>query len=457
MSVQNRRGRPGEKALYEMLNEVQYDFRDEEHVNVELGKRQRRRIAADLRKRTEGYGPKIFRWTAALAAALVILVGAFSLVPVYAETWPVVGPVIQMLNERFGQYRNYADYAQMVNKEITSNGLSLTINDVLCDDVTLMFTFTIKSEENLREKVDGGPATLFLTGNARINGKRPGDSSSTGTFLDDHTFTGVDVIALDPFKKPPTKLRIGITARELFGIEGVWDLAFTATREQISKDIVVFAPKQKVTLGNDTVTVDKIHFTPLHTSLVVTGKCQGPYGDEPAFEYDHWFLFDDAGNYLKPVGWNRHGARGQFRQVFYLEPPCVIPEYLTVVPARFTPFEESGEAPRETVNLTGDYPLVLEQGEFGILVVEDVIFEPEKTVVTFRVEGVVPAFQGDALGIVDGDGEYLEPLGPLENLLGGRFRREFEALNPGEDYSFVTTTFDDYKLNVDETFVIKLK
>lgn len=271
-------------------------------------------------------------------------------------------------------------------------------------------------------------------------------------------------------------MNIDLNVRELFGIKGKWDVAFTVSKEEISKNMVEFDVNQKVNLDDNSITIDKVSLSPINTTIVVSGKYDNTntdYIDHSYFEYENWFVFDDNGNYLKDTGGSGHSDGSKFHQIYYLEPLDKASKYLTIIPCEHIPSAQGGiidGKPIETKEfkiietvkpLKGDYPIELEQGIFGKLVIEDVRTEKDKTIVTFYVQGIAPPFQAEHLEIRDKNGEYVMRKGSpkiIEKQKDNyKFLLEFDPLKDDKNYNFFTTTFNNYKLREDLKFNIQLQ
>lgn len=476
MNEKNRKDGFNEQDIFTLFNDVQYDGKDLDGIEVNLNDLQKRRLVKNLKKRVSSKRSNTKRTVAAVAGA-VLLLGVFTINPVLAENVPLVGSIIQAINDRHGIYKNYDEYAQVVNKKIGSNGIEFTINDVLCDGCNLIVTYTIKSHRNLQEIAESEKVSPWVdvTRNMRVNGKRyVAGGSGISDFIDGYTYSAANIIHLDPFKKLPEKFDVDLRLREIFGIKGRWDVAFTVSKEEISKKSTVFEVNKQIDFENSRITIDKVTFTPVNTSIVVSGKYNNPnFEDKPFFDYDYWFVFDDCGNYLENTGGGGGAQGGKFYQSYYLEPLDQTPKYLTVIPCDLTPSMSGGTVDgkpipikenksRETVRpLASDYPLELKQGDFGKLVIEKVSYEKDKTVVIYTAHGVVPLYQAGVLFIRNGNGDYVGEKGPVKKIGkengNYKFVREFEPVNPDESYSFFTTTFDNYKVREDLKFIIELK
>lgn len=70
--------------------------------------------------------------------------------PTYAGGLPIVGDIFRFLdNGRTGLYENYKEFSTELNMTRESNGVKVTINDVISDGRTLSITYSLESEQDL--------------------------------------------------------------------------------------------------------------------------------------------------------------------------------------------------------------------------------------------------------------------------------------------------------------------
>lgn len=469
------------KDIYRLFNDLQFDNKELENMDINLTDVQKKRIIKEVNKKANHKKP--FRTTkravAAAVAGLALLIGLSTVNPSMAENVPLVAYIIQTVNERYGIDKNYDKFAQVVDQNISSKGVDLTIHDVLCDDSNLLMSYTIKSDKNLREIIESGQVIpmMDIMDNMKINGKRlySGGGLADG-LIDDNTYRAVSTTRLNPNEKLPEDFNINLKIGEIFGIKGKWDTAFTVSKEEISKNIKVVAVKQKVDFENSSIIIDKVSFTPINTYILIRGEYRNPkHEDKPFFDHDYWFVFDDTGTYLhRSYNGGAHAKDGEFNYTMSFEPLDNIPQYLTVIPCDLTPSVQGGGAidgkpmPPAKINkvietikpLQNNYPLELAQGDFGKLLIEKIDYEKDRTKVSYIAEGAVPCYQANALQIRNDKGEKISSKGEAELISQEngtyKFIKEFEPLEKDRTYSFVTNTFNNYKLREDLKFNIEL-
>ncbi len=144
-----------------------------------------------------------------------------------------------------------------------------------------------------------------LGGFLKINGKTfSSGGSSCGDYIDDYTYIGNEEIHTSIPKDKKFNVDLNIT--EVSDIKGKWDFAFSASKEEIFRESTVFKPNQKLDLPDSIATIDKVVFSPIDTSIFITGNGKnknikaGPNGG--MFDYRYWVAYDDNGVELIPKG-----------------------------------------------------------------------------------------------------------------------------------------------------------
>ena len=71
--------------------------------------------------------------------------------PTYAGIANCRGHIPILDNGRTGLYENYKEFSTELNMTRESSGVKVTINDVISDGRTLSITYSLESEQDLRE------------------------------------------------------------------------------------------------------------------------------------------------------------------------------------------------------------------------------------------------------------------------------------------------------------------
>ena len=97
---------------------------------------------------------KMKSWKKGVAAASILVGVSVAMLgigfPTYAGGLPIVGDIFRFLdNGRTGLYENYKEFSTELNMTRESNGVKVTINDVISDGRTLSITYSLESEQDL--------------------------------------------------------------------------------------------------------------------------------------------------------------------------------------------------------------------------------------------------------------------------------------------------------------------
>lgn len=477
-----------EKDIYQLLNQVKLEESEFNSMDEEIKTIQKVRIKKNFNKRikSESRGSLTRLKVSSMAAAVgvICLIGIGTAYPAFAENIPVLNSITQTLNEKFGSHTNYAEYSQMVNKSVTDKGITVTINEALADDSKLIIGYTIKSDQKIEDL-----QVVGLTRFIKINGKPvAGSGSGLGNYIDDYTYIGSEEIKTT-IPKDTNQFKVDVNVDDIMGIKGTWNFAFSVSKDGLTKHSTVFYPNNIIDFPDSQVTIDKVVFSPIDTAIVLSGNYKdkehklnqnegdGIYG---IFDYDFWLAFDDKGVELIPKGIGG-GSSDSNKQTFQsgmdYQNMEIIPNYLTIIPCKFTAsggggvsmdangketyFNIATKAPGEvSKTIDGVYPIELPQGKFGKLIINEIKTENDTTTVRFTAEGIAPYFQATELHVKDHNGEILTPKNYVRRINEqnpNEFTMSVAALDLNEKYSVSTTLFENVELREDLKFTIELK
>lgn len=266
-------------------------------------------------------------------------------------------------------------------------------------------------------------------------------------------------------------------------IKGNWNFTFSVSKDELVNASNVFKSNYKVDFPDSTVTVDKVVFSPIETSIFYRGNYKSENVKElnRGFHYNSWIVYDDKGVELK---WKGGGGESSNINTFTGEMDFIkikdIPKYITIIPCKVIPsggyaesVDENGVAipiPIETIdsgenskviNLKNQiiYPIELSQGEMGKLVIKEIKTENNNIIVKFIAEGKAPYTQASELRIKNIKGELLEAKDyDLENdkMNPNEFIMNINSLNHNEQFTLCTTKFNNWEIREDLKFEIQL-
>lgn len=458
-----------EREILEMLNYVENV--DEGDENVNLDDLKKKRLKKGLMKKICVKNKK--RNACKIAAACVCALTVIFTVPVFAKNIPGIESIIQALNDRSGDFGEYEKYSKIINKSITSNGITLTINEIECDKRSLMIGYTIKSKGNIKDIIVQEPSdkrfkTFSFTKFFKVNSKRSesgGGSGGGGRYIDNHTY--IDSETLDNGGKDfPSDFKVDLDINNIYGIKGKWNFKFSVSQEDMLKNTKEFNPNTVVKLPEADITIKNVSFTPINTFIIFSGK-YSKNGEEEVNKqenigymlYNEFFVFDDKGNEIVNKGNSGTIATGlsDFDCNYDFVSSKYIPKYLTVIPYR-TKYNESGRQ-KIVKDINGVYPIELSQGKFGEIVINKITTENDKTIVNYSVKGLLPIFQSRWMYIVDDKNNIIDSLGESKKIEGkpNNYIMEFKALDKNKKYKICAYDLSDIEVREDLKFKIDLK
>ncbi len=475
-----------EKDILELFNYIEKDDKEDEYDDLKINELRKKNLRENLMKQINSEGKvRRFKYKAAAAAAICIISASVLVVPAFAKNIPVLNSIIQSFNDKNGEYQKYT---QSINNSVTDKGITLTINEVLCDNNELIMGYTIKSDGNIKDiikdKMVENYRPFFLGHYLKINGKDGfGNGGDGGKYIDNHTYVGSCEINVSD-KNLPETINIDLNIRDIGGIEGNWKLSFSYSKKEILKETKVFKPNTSVNFPEATINIKRVTFTPINTSIMFTGKYTNKdykdlekrtkaFGEEHfagEMKYSNWFVYDDKGVEIQWKEFHTSSEKHSLFSDFYGELKCIrmksIPKYLTIIPYSLPKFDSNYKMKEESKPINGQYPLEISQGKIGKTIIKEIELKEDRTIVRYNVEGLAPLTQASSLFIKDTENNYVEYKNNSDLINVGNRRKdenkpneyvvEFEPLDKNKKYIIGTRNFDDFDIREDLKFKIDL-
>ena len=278
------------KDLYKLLNELDMD--ETEFQEIEVSEAERARVKQKLKQSLHRKKPKrrFQKGTIAAAAALALATAGYAF-PSAASQIPVIGDIFSFLNkDQPGLYKEYKQYSEQLNMTETSNGISITINDVVYDGETVAVTYSIESEKELGEHI-------HLWDSLSIKGSGGGGGSLQIEQVDKQHYVGISTInSIEEIRDKSVSVdwEIESIMMEQSGkeIEGDWQFAFQVDAQE-SKTTVINQNLHQQGIG---VTIDKIRITPLSFIVYFSQKVDRHVADRWHMVDVDIDIRDDLGN-----------------------------------------------------------------------------------------------------------------------------------------------------------------
>lgn len=463
-----------EKDIYKLFNEVKLEevdfFENSTEVVSDIQRtRMKKKLKKSMKEKKNLKGLK--SGVVAASIGVFCLVGVSIKYPAFAQNIPILNSIIESLNSRHGDYAKYSDYSNILNKSVTSNGVTFTINEVLADESKIIISYTIKSPNKINDlEVFGINHFIKLNGKNFSNG-----GSATGKYIDDTTYIGSTDINADAIEEAK-HLNIDLNIDEIGTITGKWDFAFSLSKNEALKNKLSINPNVKLSHKDRVTNIDKISISPLQTSISISGiynKDIDP--NNPLLPHEDFIVFDDRGVELIWKGGrsksnendnHKFSGENEYANLSYR------PKSLTILPCIITPREVGsasydgkttvmkGIVPKEvSKDVNSTYPIELSQGKLGKVIITEVIKEANKTIVKYKAEGIAPLFQGQNLHIKNSNEENIKPLDYAirkDEAKPNEFIKTFEALDPNKKYVIYTDTFDNVDIRGDLKFTVDI-
>lgn len=473
-----------EKDILELLNYINIDKDEEENLDLNMDDLIKKRLKKNLLKQVKGKRAKKNFKHKVVAASLIIAAALISVnIPAFAKNISEFKSVIQaLIGYGVPKEGEYEKYSNSINKSVTDKGITLTINEVVCDDTELMIAYTIKTKDDIKkivkERKDSSSMPFSLFPYIKINGKQAGSSSgSDEKYLDGHTYINSESMDIENMNLK-NSFNVDLNVKNIYGVIGNWNLKFSVSKDEISKHTKVFKPNIKVKFPDALVNVEKVSFTPINTTISFVGKYnKEEYKDiekrEKAFNvemtmgsmlYYSWFILDDEGNEIAFKGHLGSDVENSPSKDFTCELKFVnssrIPKYLTVIPYRDI-FSKDNSPIQETYkNIDGVYPIELSQGKMGKIIIKEIKTYKDKTVVKYKAEGKAPFLQAKQLFIKDDKDNVAQGkdnnFDVKKDSSPNEYIMEFEPLDKNKKYKIGTNDLSNYEIRNDLKFRIDL-
>ncbi len=434
-----------EKDLYKDFNNVNIGEHEFDDIEVNMTDIQKSNLKRNLKT---NLNTKKFVKTkiaaGSVAAALTVIIGVGFTNPSFASSIRILNPIVQMRGYT-GDYENHTD---IVNKTVTCNGKSFTINNVTCFDNNIIIGYTAKSNEKLDAR---GPlfAPTFKVNGKLLNvgfGGRPKN-------LDEYTAIGtIELMQNDMIL--PDDFNFNMSFNKLGDTDGNWNLDFNVSKENLGKLTKVYKPNQAVVFKNHNFTISKVTLNPLCTMISVHNNLNGGKQEVPP----EILVYDDKGNALEPGAGNGviPDANGDLNIPYQKVNEDT--KYLTIV----TLPANDEYKPSESVPINTKLPIQLSAGFNRKVTLTKVEYSNDNDSVSIQaiIDGKIPSdkIPDDIVGIEGDDSKCpFENLGHTIKKIGNNkyeFTIKYSGLKNDKNYRITAPNIDYY---YDSKVTVKLK
>ncbi|WP_010250014.1 DUF4179 domain-containing protein [Acetivibrio cellulolyticus] len=340
---------------------------------------------------------------AVVAAAAIITT---SLTFVYAKDIPLINTVIEFFKgnsslKYSGDAQAYVKYSTEVGKTITSNGVSITIDNIACDGNFLVLFYTAEGDGEKVSIGEGGiPIVNGILGEISIDGnqKKISNNDSSDAYLtDDGKVKGMirADISGDIFQKYS---KVDFSVSYALAKEGKWDFKLDVSKETAMKDVKIVEVNKNAYIKNPdgrehNINIQKVSFTPFGNQIIISEKFDtsvSKYTKENSpSPFSLFALFDDKGNELDVLRGQLISEPENARNSFEFIKGGKGSKYLTLVPI----YTYADNAPKEInynpVISIDKFPLELKMSSKGALIIEKIEYGEDDTKLYYTKKGTV--------------------------------------------------------------------
>ena len=293
------------KDLYELLNEVNID--ESEFKEMEVNDIEKMKLKKNLRKNIK----KKNNWkkkTIVAATAIFVSTASFGIAfPSYAKNMPIVGDIFKAIDTcKTGIYDNFKENANEINSTKISNGIEITLNEIVFSGKSLTFTYTLKTDMNLGDY-------WTLCGEVISKGQErqgPMFFSSKHKKINKNTYVGMEDVLFDDFiKNPKDEISFNLKVNAIYyhdresgeskPLEGDWNFNVNDLKSVKGRAETV---NKSIENKGITVNIDEISKYPMSTFIRYSQKVN----EEVNKKWEHITVFlgikDDLGNVYPSTG-----------------------------------------------------------------------------------------------------------------------------------------------------------
>ncbi|MDY3359167.1 MAG: DUF4179 domain-containing protein [Clostridium celatum] len=278
-------------------NEINIPDNLDERIDEGVKNANLEKIKNNRRKRNRAIGT--------IAASLVAVTTLGIANPALASKLPIVGGVFESIEKNINFPGNYSQYATSVNETAYSNGVGITLSEILCDGQSLYVTYIVESEKPFKYTSWGDSGLMDM--NQLITSEaynkvdftdeeldNSGFAGLEGNFINENTFVGVQKYHLSSLKSEipdqftfQTKIELienyGVNASDISSYKwGTWAFKVPVT---VDKNLRKTIDLNKQDIESDTVKVNSITITPFDMIVDLNYK-EGCWTDYRTVIYD---------------------------------------------------------------------------------------------------------------------------------------------------------------------------
>ncbi|EPD53301.1 hypothetical protein HMPREF1210_01032 [Paenisporosarcina sp. HGH0030] len=379
------------------------------------------------------------------AAAFGLIIGSGFISPTMASVLakvPILYSIFTSVGDKGLQVAINDKNAMSLNETLTSNGVSLTIQDVLYDGSRLAFSFVQDKAEEIY------PLHIEVNGEV-INFSE----NMTGEYLPNGQYSGL--IQVHPTKPLPNEFDLSVAIHQIGKTEGDWH--FETHVKKTNNNSINLTTGQKTELDGLSYEVKKFESTNSAVSLHILYK-----GTVEEIMNEHQVLqlhlLDQDGTVIPMINSSGSGDAESMLLEYVFEPISEKVTDLTISPF-FMPLVIERKEITATLE-ENQLPLTISQGEMGDIVVTKVEEENGKYALYFESTSSFPFgsnFEMNQLSVEDTDGNDLIADGGYPKAIGkNKYKLYFNDTKGNGDIILKTFVLPHMTLNQQAQITVKV-
>lgn len=359
---------------------------------------------------------------------------------------PIIGTFFNDASDEGLKIAGKKGLTQIVDQFSRDNGITLTMNEIFYDGTRLTFGYTQES--------------LFAIGELErptieVNGKEINFSSSTsGDFVTPQKYKGL--MDINPTEELPEEFDIKIRIDAVGLIPGKWEFEFPVKQ---SNDVTVIRPQEVKMIEQAQVQIASLKLGPAGTDLAVKVTADEENNKLDPYKLN-FYIIDEIGNVLDTVSGSGYGDKENGKEKATLD-FLYTPLKEGTKKVRIIPYSIHMSEGREEVSIQLDdqsLPFMLDQGDFGKVLITDITYLEDKMIVHFDIQSdaiVDNKLLRNPIWLEDANGKNLmvEDNPFAERIKGNSFKQEFatgekEGLQLKTDKLPKPTMYEEFEIEI---------
>ena len=379
------------------------------------------------------------------AAIFGLIIGSGFISPTMANVLakiPILDSIFTSVGDKGLQVAINDENSTSLNKTLTSNGVSLTIQSVLYDGSRLAFSYVQDKAEEIY------PLDIEVNGEV-INFSE----NMTGEYLPNGQYSGL--IQVHPTKTLPKEFDLSVAIHQIGETKGDWH--FETPVIKTNNNSINLTTGQTAKLDGISYKVTKFESTNSAVSLHILykGTVEKIFNEHQALQLH---LLDQKGTIIPMIGASGSGDGESILYEYIFEPLSEEVTSLTISPF-FMPLPK--ERKDITVTLEENHlPLTISQGEMGDIIVTKIEEENGRYALYFESTSSFPFgtyFEPNQLSVEDTDGnDLIADRGHPTSIGKNKYKLYYNKPTVSGDIILKTRELPNMKLNQEAQITVKV-